>query len=162
MKWYKQAPDRALKCTVCLEEFQTGYDIHLEDEGQIHPVYKRCMEKPVYYLIVSHGTMLVMSGFMAEPLAYYFLHFIFHCIHVLHFVGLTKSVKNKELYRAYWIFSPRIFIPPLIVTLFLSLAATRVLGTFSIDMVLYLAFHEHYEILSKINSQQTFFFKNRI
>lgn len=162
MKWYKQAPERALKCTVCLEDFQVGYDIDLEDGETMNSVYKRCMEKPVYYLMISHGTMLVISGFMTEPLVYYFLHFIFHFIHVLHFIGLTKSVKNKGLYKAYWIFSPRMFIPPLIMTLFLSLAATRVLATFSIDMVLYLALHEHYEILSQINSQQKFFFKDRI
>ena len=161
MKWYEQEPDKGLKCSVCLEYYEKDYDIYLEDGEPMNALYKRCMDKPVYYLIFSHGTMIVISGALAQPLLYYFMHFTFHFIHCLHFLTLVSSVKNKGLYKAYWIFSPRIFIPPIIMVLFLSLSVTRILGTFSIDMLLYLALNEHYGILDKINSQQKFFFKDR-
>jgi hypothetical protein len=161
LKWYSHASDKALKCSVCQEEYEKAYDINLESIKPTSEIYTRCMKKPVYYLFFSHSLLIFISQLLQNPVIYYYLHFLFHFSHFFHLLTLVYNVKNRSLYRAYWISSPRILIPAFSIIMFFTMIATNVLGAFSADMFLYFSFNEHYEILSKINSTQAFYFKDR-
>lgn len=161
LKWYAHASDRGLKCNVCLEEYEKGYDINLESIKPISEIYTRCMKKPVYYLVLSHSILIFISKLLQNPAMYYLLHFLFHFSHFFHFLNLVYTVKNRSLYRVHWVSSPRILLPAFTMVMFLSMIATSVVGAFSADILLYISFNEHYEILSKINSTQTFHFVDR-
>jgi hypothetical protein len=160
LKWYSHASDRALHCNVCLKEYEKDYDIILESIRPNNENYTRCMKKPVYYIIISHSFMFFISKYLEFPVFYYILHFLYHLSHFSHFLTLVYNVKNRGLYRAYWLSSPRIFIPVFIMIAFCSMVATRILGAFTADILLYIALNEHYEVLSQINTSQKFFFKD--
>lgn len=161
IKWYTHASDRGLQCSVCLEEYEKGYDLTLESIMPQNELYIRCMKKPVYYLAISHSIMLILSDYLKNPSMYYIIHFLYHFSHFTHFLNLVYNVKNRGLYRAYWISSPRIFLPVFSILLFCTIIATKVLGAFTADILLYIAINEHYEVLSQINTNQKFFFKDR-
>ena len=161
MKWYNFASDKALKCNVCLEEYEKDYDIILEDIHPTNQIVVRFMQKPIAYILITHGSFLGLGVFFQNSYLYYLFYLLFHFIHNYLFYRLLDNVKNRGLYRAYWISSSRFFIPVCIILVFSSLSVTRHLGTVTVDLLMYMGLHEHYEILSKINSRQRFFFKDR-
>lgn len=161
LKWYSHSPDKALKCNVCLEEYEKGYDTNLESIRPKSEIYIRCMKKPAYYIFTLHGFLFFTSRILEFPVLYYYLHFLFHFSHFFHFVKLVCNVKNRGQYRMHCVSSPRIFIPFLIIFSFCSMLATRALGALSADFLLYFALNEHYEVLSKINASKSFIFKDR-
>jgi hypothetical protein len=161
LKWYSHNSDKGLQCGVCLEEYEKGYDLSLESVRPTNEIYVRCMKKPLYYIMTSHCVMYFTSRSFESEMIYYLLHFLYHFTHFAHFLKLVKNVKNRGLYRAFWLTSPRIFIPVLIMFEFLSMVATKELGAFTTDILLFTAINEHYEVLSQINANQKFFFKDR-
>lgn len=166
--WQRHQPQKALRCSVCLELFARTQEQPME----ILPLYEFqkwfWLRNPTLIIVWNHWMFWTIFSWIWEDTILLnmmerqiLFQTLFHIYIWKYASDLLANVKNPSRQWSQWSSSPRIFLPFFYLFSFFSISQTYWVGGIASNYFLFYLFLEHQVILTRLNYQEKFRFISR-
>lgn len=167
LDYYRVNPVRGLSCGMCKEEYTLQYSYAPEHVPTYQEYLQMGVNPPLAFIAIYNWLLLTIHASMFPSFSpnHMVLCFIgqglFHGAYAVKFYTLIRTLENPKRYWLQWRTPYRIGLVLCHAVCLLSMFKTLWLHGIAADVLVFLYFFEHIDILHELNQKNDFRFTNR-